>query len=358
MLLYIGVVIWPLILGLFYSKRENQIGDDLVKVNGYLFFSMLPIFILLAFRGGDMGADAGTYVNHFLRMVDTPLATEFETTRMEKGYLIFVKLISYITHSGLWYQVICVSIMMLGIYNFAKEYGNASFLFVYYYCTLGLFFFMFTGTRQCLAMTICLFSYKFAKRKKYIRFFLCILLAFFFHKSSVLFVIVPFIMNMKISVLNTAIYAVLAVITGRYLDSIQEWFNDALDYSYDLERTDSGYIFLIVMLVMTVFSLYVLYNDGLLKEININEELCDLKYLININYVTLFFWIMRLQTRVAERPSYYFMFFSCMLFAKTISISRDKNKHVYIFLICLFTMLLFVYRLMTNFSALIPYQTF
>ena len=146
----------------------------------------------------------------------------------------------------------------------------------------------------------------------------------------------------------------LALIAGRYLQVIQDWFNEQLDYSYAIESTNSGLIFLLVLILLTVFSLIMIYNrDG---NLNLNKYTVGF---ININFISLFFWIMRLQTRVAERPSYYFLFFSCALYANALnSVKDDKQKFLYKVIVCGFAMLLFIYRLRANFSTLVPYEFF
>ena len=171
MLLYVGIAIWPLFIQYLYKYRPLEIGDKMLKDNKYLIIALFPIFLILAFRNGNMGADTGTYVSHFLYMIDTPLEIVIKFSRMEVGYLIFVKLLTHITHNGLIYQIICISFMTVCMYIFLKQFKiEDALLYIFFYCTLGIFFFMFTGTRQCLAMSICLFSYQFLIKKKYLKF--------------------------------------------------------------------------------------------------------------------------------------------------------------------------------------------
>lgn len=352
MLLYLFVAIWPLAVGWCYQHRRLAIGKRTISLGKHIIISIIPIFVLLAFRSGEMGADTGTYVKHFERMITQTLEAEFAISRMEHGYLIFVKAITLLTHNGLIYQLICVSVMMIGLFIFLKDQKENAFYTVFFYCTLGIFFFMFTGVRQCIAMSICLISYHFVKDKRYIKFLICILVAFFFHKSSILFLIVPLVMNIRINVIITVVYGLASVVAGRYLDKIQLWINDQLEYDYGIEATGSGTIFLIVLLLLTIYSIIAIYNS----EKGLNNDPFT-RHLININYITLFFWIMRLQTRVAERPSYYFLFFSCALFANAFNRKSEKGgNRIFRFLIIVFCIILYIYRLTTNFSTLIPYQ--
>lgn len=351
MLLYIGVALWPLVVEWIYEHRPFTYKGIRIKRNVYVVIAIIPMFIMLAFRSGEMGADTGTYMSHFTRMINLPLQTAFETSRMETGYLTFVKLITHITHNPLFYQVICVICMFIGFFDFCKQIEDDVFLFLYFYCTLGLFMFMFTGTRQCIAMSICLFSYKYLKGN-YIKFLLCVALAFCFHKSAILFLIVLLIYKRTVNWFYTLLYIAFAIIAGQYLAPIQTTLNEWLDYTYEIEATDSGWIFLAVVLLLTVFSLILIYNRKV--ELSKDNTLC---WLVNINFITLFFWVLRLQTRVAERPSYYFLFFSCALYASALNLAKDKKKQFfYKFVVCGFALLLYIYRLQGNYSVLIPYE--
>ncbi len=352
MLLYIFIAVWPLIVGWIYYNRPLAVGDNCLSLNKHIFIALLPIFILLAFRSGEMGADTGTYVRHFERMINTSIEQEFNITRMEHGYILFVKAITYLTHNGLVYQIICVSIIMLGLFVFLMDQEENAFYTLFFYITLGLFMFSFTGVRQCIAMSLCLLSYHFVKDKKYIRFVIFIALAFCFHKSAILFVAVPFIMNLKIGFVKTVLYGGTALIAGRYLDRIQAWFNEQLQYDYEIEATGNGGIFLGVLLLLTIYSLVEIFN----YYNSLNKNKVEIQ-LMNINFIAIFFWLMRLSTRIAERPSFYFLFFSCALFGHVLNKDEEtKSNKIFKILIICFSITLYIYRLRTNFASLVPYQ--
>lgn len=350
MIPYIAVAVWPLIVNGIYNKGKITFGAKDVGFNWYIVLALLPMFIMIGFRNVALGADTGMYIENFKYAAMVPIKTLFDKSRMEDGYLIFVKLITYITKSPLVYQLICTCIYFIGILEFAKTIDKKDvFLFIYFVCTLGLFFFMFTGIRQCLAMSICLFGYKYSQRRKLIPFVLSVLLAFCFHKSAILFIVVYFMSKMKITWYNITIYVVGLWVAVTYLFDIQEWFNEQLDYNYEIEETGSGFIFLAVVLLLTAFSMFMIYNNHKFSE--------KAQALMNINFITVFFWVLRLQTRVAERPSMYFTFMSCALYAYGLNnIKEGKQRFIFKLIIVALTLLLYIYRLRTNFASLIPYK--
>ncbi len=352
MITYITVALWPLVVHWIYTKGKITFGKKEIGFNWYIVLALLPMFIMIGFRNAGLGADTSVYIDGFIDMLKTPFQTMLDESRMEMGYLIFVKLITFVTKSPLVYQLICTCVYFIGVLELTKTLDKKDvFLFIYFVCTLGLFFFMFTGVRQCLAMSICLFGYKYCERRKIIPFILCVLLAFCFHKSAILFIVVYFMVKMKITWYNTIIYAAGLWFATTYLFDIQEWFNEQLDYNYEIEETGTGLIFLLVVILLTVFSMFMIYNNHKFSE--------KAQALMNINFITVFFWVLRLQTRVAERPSMYFMFMSCAFYAYGLNnIKDEKQRAIFKLIIIGLTLLLFIYRLSTNFSSLVPYRLY
>ena len=355
MLLYIFVVVFPLLVGYFYqqgiaSRAKQEINEAKQKRIRfwYLFFAALPMFFLIAFRHRYMGADTGMYLENFKVIVSTPWEELKDSSRMEYGYLVFVKLITYITENPLVFQIIYSSVYLFSVTWFANELEGENFLFLYLFGTLGMYTFMFTGVRQCLAICICLLSYRTVKNRKFIRFALFMLLAFYFHKSSILFAVTYFIYTRKLNIINVFAYIVGTALVALNLEAVQAWLNAQLDYDYEIESNTGGYIFAAVMLVITVFTIFTIVSN---KALNKHSQ-----GLINIAIIALVFWIIRIFTRVAERPSYYFLPFSFAALTYAIaSMKALKEKGIMNLLVFLLPLILFIYRLMTNFASLIPY---
>lgn len=363
MLIYVAVALFPLLVGTYYNARigrylteEETISKKYVRKRwAWLLVAALPMFALIAFRGEYIGADTRGYLRFFNEMIDTPWDKMFVLNNsgyeFEPGFVVFEKLITLITHNSNVYQVIYSSIYLLAVTTFANQLEKANFSFLYFFVTFGIYTFMFTGVRQCLSMCMCLFSYKFIKERKLIPFLLLLILAFLFHKSSILFIAAYFIYGRKIGWINTAIYVGFAAMAYIYIDVIQNWFNDTLDYEYGVEETNSGFIFFAVIAIVTAFSFFtVLYYK---------KKTPESVGLLNIGVITLVLWLLRLATRVAERPSYYFMFFSAAMLCYALEVPpKSRDRIIYKILIYSAFMILFVYRLITNFFTMIPYVSF
>ena len=352
MAIYIIVAVLPLIFEAIFNEHERHAATSAKKWRWvYILISLLPLFFVVGFRHSSLGSDTATYLRNFNEVATTPWLNLFENTRLEHGYLIFVKLLTYVIPDARIYQAFCAFIYMLAMFTFAIQHKKSPFLFIYFFATLGMYTFMFTGTRQCLALSICLFSYVFIRKRKIIPFILLVVLAYFFHKSSILFLVTYFIHNRKITWYNMLIYGGVSYLSIYYIENIQQFFNDALDYDYEIESTGSGGIFLVLIFGLTVMSYVVMAMY--------NKVTKESRGFFNIGVITVFFWILRIITRVAERPSYFFLFFSCALVAYALdAIPKTRERFYTKCVVCAVAMALYIYRFMGNFAALVPYETF
>lgn len=349
MLPYLIVVIIPLLVEVLYNRRvKNGMLNSKKSRWGYIFLSALPMFFLIAFRNQTLGNDTNGYLENFIDTINISWSELEDSSRMEFGYLIFVKLLTYITHNPLIFQIIYTSIYILSLTSFINELDENHFLVLFLFGTMGMYMFMFTGVRQCLAMCICFLSFRFIKKRKIIPFALLMFLAFFFHKSSVLFVVAYFIYPRKLESWNILIYIVIGAVALIYLDVIQQWFNDKLDYEYGIEGNTGGIIYSLIIIVITIFTII----------LNVRNKALAQKYqgLINIGIISTFFWVLRIATRIAERPSYYFLLFLFASLTGAInSFNNSKQRDFAKIVVVMFALSFYIYKFLTSFVNFVPY---
>lgn len=346
---YILVVLWPLLV-LYKYKTKVGIADDLnLKVrNKYLLWSMLPVFLIIAIRGYHMGADTGIYIDDFYRFASMTFDQGIADTRQEAGFVMFVKALSYVISSAKLFQVVYTLIYFLCFYSFLKRLDDdIPFYSLYFFITLGGYLFFFTAVRQCLAISLCLFAFKYVAEKKWFYFFPILALAYSLHHSAALFAIVYPMATLKVNRYNMLLYLVVLYFASTYLVDAQEYLNQQLNYDYEIEKVDSGAVFLVLISILSYLSYKTLFRSKLPDKI--------VSVFFNINIITLFFWTLRLQTRVAERPSFYFLPFSCVLFAFLV---KDLKNEVFRFGVIIVPLLYYLYRFTSTFITFVPYRTF
>ena len=351
---YVIVVLVPLFMEWVYEMaiKPKQINIDNVNkdkkiFNVCIFLSIIPMFVLIAFRDANIGADTGTYLRMFESIVDMSWSEIFKTEE-ELGYSIFVKLVTLLTDNYLIFQIIYTTIYFFAVISFIKQLDGSQFFTLFLFGTMGMYTFMFTGIKQCLAISLCLFSFKFVKKRKIIPFAIIIFLAFHFHKSAVLFIAAYFIYSRKLSALNLVIYTIFLLFAVGYLDVVQQLFNKYLNYEYEIESGAGGVISSIIMVLMLAFS--ILYA----KSTKISNK--NLNGLVNIGIIAGVLWILRMFTRVAERPTFYFVMCLYASFAKSIDCLSRKNERFIVRLIVIAVAItLYVYRIYNQVEVM-PYR--
>lgn len=355
---YIAVVMFPLMLGSMYNEsvryRKQTIDggfQDSTALKTLVFLSALPMFLLIALRNESIGADTGVYYLHFLKTIDAPWDTFTKITEMEEGYTTFVKLITYITEDLLVFQCICTAVYFLCVVSFVNQLETDRFLVLFLFGSLGMYTFMFTAIRQCLAISFCLYSYKFIKKRSIIPFIILVALATSIHKSSILFAVAYIFYDFVLSPKNIIAYICGTTFAVVFLESIQGWFNEQLEYDFGIESGAGGFIFSVAVLGMMIIAIIFAFQSG--------ESKSHFTGIVNIGIIAALFWVLRLFTRIAERPSFYFLPFVFASVAYALeSLKDEKEKVISKYVIIVLAIALFYYRLSNNAGTIVPYKMF
>lgn len=310
---------------------------------------LLPLFVLIAFRGVRVGADTVGYQNMFMAMNSNTFVYELSYGRIEVGFKVLLKILTYISDDPQILFIVQALVFYLCYIFFLSKNTLAPARFIILFLGLNLFNFYLTGVRQAFAMAICLVAYQMAKERKLIGFILCILLAFSFHKSALFFVAVYPLAGSKINknyiILDVALISFIVAINEKMFSIGGEFF----DIKYGIESAQNGYIMIVIVAVTTLLSF--LYYDTLTK----NNP--DCAALIQINALSMAMWALRLYSRTAERVALFFLPFTILLLVELFDLPEDIRYRRLINLgTVLFFGAYFVYRL--NGLGLVPYTFF
>ncbi len=337
MIYYCAVALWPLLVMLVNYALEKKVGIYKDKEKYSAFLCVLPMALLYALRYRRIGADTPGYVSSFLNIRNYTFSELFENEfRHEKGFLLYEKIISLFTDNYTVYFLI-TSIILFGILGrFAYKYSGNVCVFLFLFVSLGTYQFYLTGLRQALAMSICMLAFDYVKNKKVCKFILYVIFASLFHRSAIIFLIVYPLCNLKKISSTIMSYGITTVGLLISFTSFNDFVNDLLGYEYGVEQTGNGQIFLILL---SIFMLYSLYNVPKIKKRGINTV-----PIMHLSFITIMLWVLRLVSRVAERPSYYFI---CGLYAfigLSFKYGRAKENFVINLGIVCISFALFVYR--------------
>lgn len=294
--------------------------------NGVFIAALLPYIILMTFKDVSVGADTMNYLHSFKAMSQYDFRQflsfdEYGYERIEVGYKFLIWLLSRITDDGHILLLFTALISSRAMYLFIKKNATNWSLALFIFLTLGFFQFAMSGIRQTIAISIVLFGYGFIRERKLIKFSLLVMIAMLFHKSAIFFFPAYFVAGMKLNRKNISLAFVSTFLLYFVAGDLFLAAADLLEYDYNIESTNNGYIFFGLVFLITVLS------------IMFRKRLTDTKtsnsILITLNLISLALWTMRLVSRTAERISLYYMPYSYLTLEQIISSRKKGEKTVW-----------------------------
>ena len=343
---------------IFLRAFTPNISTNAQEKRLYIFFCFLAIIFFVGLRSVYTGSmDTLMYSRLFNTANNTSRLSDFfslnEITHKnylfeEGNFFLLVWLISRFTNSVKFFLVIITAIMTACVFKFISAHSEDFMLSCIIYICLGSMTFSMNGTRQALAMSICLLAYGFAAKKKFIPFILIVLLAMTFHISAFVFLIVYPLSNFsKLHILPLLVAGGVFFATSSRLAVIYDTIVGK-DYASGESIEGGGFVTVAIYVLVLVLVLLFYKNYGAESKI---QPLFALVFIGFIIYITRYF-----SAQIFERTSYYFYYFVILLIPKLSRIFKEEDRQVYSLIICAFAITLFAYRLSS--SSMQNYQLF
>lgn len=209
------------------------------------------------------------------------------------------------------------------------------------YVCLTMFTFNMNAMRQAMAMAICLFSYEFAKERKFIPFVLTVMLAMLFHKTAMCFLPVYILPVLKNSFGNWVFYVFGLVMCLLFVDRIIAGYYEISGEDYSGNMAAEGGGLFVVLLYVGAIAL-ALYRHRILK--NTNNRTAFLGVLAGfVAYLARY-----VGSDILERVSYYYYYFMLLLIPEAFHELDEKDYKWIKLLFIAGCILLFAYRVMNG----------
>lgn len=312
----------------------------------YIITTLIPVYIMLIIKKYPEASDIyNSYFPHYQYLTNVSFTDIFNGTlirgaRFETGYNIYVKLLTYISSEPQFLLIATFLVLTIAFGVFVYKNSINPALAICFFFALGIHGLILTALRQSLAMAICLFAYEAIKKRKLVHFLLLVFLASLFHQSAFFFLPAYIIGIQKLKWQNIILYVIIFIIGFTYTGEIIKIVGNLTEYgdTYGISETGNGLEFFTIMLLITFASLF-FYKNMCKRNDYIN-------IFININIINLTLWGMRLITRSAERPSYYFMFATIIVLDTYLSTIKPLYaKQIITFIITILMIALFLYRM-------------
>lgn len=310
----------------------------LILISAYVFrnnkkwiciISGIILWGLLAFRNISMGLNdtENVYLPYFNKILNMNFIEILSYRFMsDKGFYFIMKIISLLTKN---YQI-CIAILAVPFICFVirqiyKESKNVLFSIIIF---IALYYaFAFFLLRQVIAMGIIVYSYKYIKQKKIIKFIITLIVASLFHGTALIFLIAYPICNYIKPGYKNYIAIGIAFIVGRYILDILLKICSIIPmlnrYAYSIENgfysTDSApSIWGLIMTVLILTVSYFFYRRS-------QKEDREINLLLNLSTLGSIFYCFSASIAEFYRIALYFSIFNMLLLPNALSLCEDKK---------------------------------
>lgn len=313
MLPYYALIGLPIVLSLVPYNDNKKVFNKRFPL---LVFFVLFI-ILLSLRGVSCGIDLLNYKNKFMQANSYSFISMLTST--EPGFRLLMAFFKITTNNFQFFLFVCAMLSLGPITIVYLNNTEHSILSMALFVGIAPFSMFFSGLRQSIALGIGAICYYFCEKKKLIPFLILVFVAFTFHESAVILLLMYPLMHLRITKKWIIPIAVVFVICFRFRSEIFGVIlniNSRYDDLYTVSETGS-FTFLILLLLMTVYSFLMLKDSDV-----------DFFGLRNFLVFTLLMQCFASVNTVAMRLNYYYLIFIPLLIPKVIDNTRIRYRQI------------------------------
>lgn len=317
MFIYFALLTIPILSILIYTYKKDE------KYNGKticVFFLLLTIVLCL--RRIDIGVDLQNYKYYFdfVRQLEWNRLSEID---IEIGYVLLNKLIGIFTENFQVFIAISALIQIIPIYLLYSKEAKKPYLSVILYVNMSTFVMLFSGLRQAIAIAIGAIAFRFVVKKKLVSFIACVVLAFLFHQSAIILLVLYPLFHSQIT--KKWLWFIMPSITLVFLYNKQifgfliNFFGDKYIDLYASTQNTGAYTMIIL------FAMFLLFSYIMIDEKTIDKTTLGLR---NIMVFVVIIQLFAPIHTVAMRFNYYFIIFVPILITRIIDSPKKQFKQI------------------------------
>ena len=277
MIYWLGNIVLLLSYTVFLSV--SQLGKE-QKNSLLLKIMFLQSLFLIVFKDNTIFNDIWVYLLGFdysltVGWSEVAKIQHFATeVKFELGWAYFTKLVSsLIGYRGVLLLVVGL-IILRSHFVFIKKYSQITWFSIFLFITIFFYNSLFV-LRQNLALAILLFSIPYIIERKFVKFLIFIVIAFLFHQTALVFVLLYFIYPIKLNVKNSLFFIVFAILFYFVFKNIIETAASLLKgyetYKYGVGDSTIGNITPLLISLFLLLFIVVVYSP--ISKITKHEKL-------------------------------------------------------------------------------------
>lgn len=179
---------------LFFSFCVGYKGKKAIYIIGCLLMITFSIF-----RDITVGADTGWYSQCFIYINRFGTLRQALSFGWEPLYIVINRVIGYFTENEYIFLAAISFLIIVPIFRSIRRYSSFPIMSLLIYLALGYYYGSNGVFRLWLSIAILTFSYKYIIDRNFIKFMIVCCIAFFMHRTAIVFVPAYFLYNMKIN---------------------------------------------------------------------------------------------------------------------------------------------------------------
>lgn len=318
------------------ADNRNRLRLTITVTSALLFLWFLYALTIMGFRG-DFSADYNSYVMWFHRIRNMSEGVFWEnfsfenifSRYLETGYAVLNRIVGHFTENHVWLFVASAFIICFPVFKLIRN-QEQPWIAALLWISIGPYLESFNTMRGAMAASILVFSLKYMRERKLIKYLLIVLLATMFHSVAILMVFAYFLPLIKPSKKSIIIMALIASAVSASGEVLTVKFNNIFHIAYDdtraltlLYRYKSSGLSLVVLLIIEIIALYMFFKAVKSKAIDIKNPY--IRMVFNGNLIWVFFKIMQIFTGYSTRFAMLFFYYPC-IFIPMLVFKRKEEK--------------------------------
>lgn len=300
---YYLLIAFPFLLSVVqFQSRAKQITEKSKNYPVLLFF--LLYFLLLVCRDMLVGSDTATYASVFQNISNTAWSDLYEYKDSELGYTVLNKLVSTIGLNYRGFLFIASAIIVIPMAKLYYDFSDNSMVSIGLFMVLPVFLMNFSGLRQALAETMGIMAFYATKEKKPLWFLFWVLIAFSFHQSAFVLLIMYPLYHLKLRPVHLVpiipLFAVSYVARSQIYSVILPLLGDKYAERYG-ETSETGAVTMLVL-----FLIFLLYSFMVPLEKDVDDVTRGLR---NLLVAAVFIQMFSTISPITMRMNYYYLLF-------------------------------------------------
>lgn len=239
---YLLLMLWMCLSALVFNFSKRKFSSGL-----FLFIWGSILFLVYFIKDISVGIDYYGYLKYFftIKLDDFSYLLPYHWDEgHESGYMLLTHSIGLISQTDIFFTFVIGLLMVLLPFITLRRYAKPVWMGVFLFFALGYYTNSFSLLRQSLAMYITWLSIPFVLKRRVWSYCGVLLIAFLFHKTSIIFFPMYWVYNIKITkkyciiVFIFSIIAYIGIITiMSYLTSLlalNDYLDDAMNGGYTM----------------------------------------------------------------------------------------------------------------------------